>query len=97
MTSQDPLDPQTDTAMAAEMAQFSALQSSQNTEADLQSLRANALIGQTVKVATTSSTQTGVVSGVQIQSGAPEILVNGQVYDLSQLTAILPTVQATSN
>src|SRR5579871_2321366 len=68
MTSQDPLAPTSDTQMAAQMAQFSALQASQNTETDLQGLQANALIGQTVKVASTSGSNTGVVSSVQMQT-----------------------------
>ena len=95
MTSQDPLSPTSDTQMAAQMAQFSALQSSQNTETDLQGLRANALIGQTVSVASTGGSKTGVVSSVQMQTGSPpQIIVNGQAYSLSQLSAIYPTPSA---
>ena len=97
MTSQDPLSPTSDTQMAAQMAQFSALQSSQNTETDLEGLQANALIGQTVRVASTGSPQTGVVSSVQMQTGsAPQIIVNGQAYSLSQLSAIFPTAAPTT-
>lgn len=93
MTSQDPLSPTSDTQMAAQMAQFSSLQASQNTETDLQGLQANALIGQTVRVTSTGSPQTGVVSSVQMQPGsAPQIMVNGQAYSLSQLSGIFPTV-----
>src|SRR5581483_516730 len=93
MTSQDPLSPTSDTQMAAQMAQFRALQSSQNTENDIQGLRANSLIGQTVSVASTGSPQTGVVSSVQMHTGsAPQIMVNGQAYSLSQLSAIFPTL-----
>lgn len=97
MTSQDPLSPTSDTQMAAQMAQFSALQSSQNTETDLEGLQANALIGQTVSVASTGSPQTGVVSSVQMQTGSPpQIMVNGQAYTLSQLSAIFPTTATTA-
>jgi flagellar basal-body rod modification protein FlgD len=97
MTSQDPLSPTSDTQMAAQMAQFSALQSSQNTETDLEGLQANALIGQTVSVASTGSPQTGVVSSVQMQTGSPpQIMVNGQAYTLSQLSAIFPTTTTAS-
>jgi flagellar basal-body rod modification protein FlgD len=92
MTSQDPLSPTSDTEMAAQMAQFSALQSSQSTETDLEGLQANALIGQTVSVNSTGTPQTGMVSSVQMQTGAsPQIMVNGQAYTLSQLSAIFPT------
>jgi flagellar basal-body rod modification protein FlgD len=99
MTSQDPLNPQSDTAFAAQLAQFSALQQSQNMAGDMQTLQANSLIGRTVSVtSSTNSNQqdTGVVSGVQIASGVPQIMVNGQIFDLNQITAIAPTVTPTT-
>jgi len=99
MTSQDPLNPQSDTAFAAQLAQFSALQQSQTMAGDMQSLQANALIGRTVTVAsTTNSSQTasGVVSGIDLSSGSPEISINGSLYNLSQITSILPTAAATT-
>src|ERR1700744_1197563 len=81
MTSQDPLNPQSDTAFAAQLAQFSALQQSQNMAQNMANSQANSLIGRTVSVTDNNdSTQQdmGVVSGVQMVSGQPEILVNGQ-------------------
>jgi len=95
MTSQDPLNPQSDTAFAAQLAQFSALQQSQTMTGDMQALQANGLIGETVSVTPSSnSTQTitGVVSSVQIAAGVPEIVVNGQSFTLSQISGIAPTV-----
>jgi flagellar basal-body rod modification protein FlgD len=94
MTSQDPLSPESDTDMAAQMAQFSSLQASQSTETDIQGLQATSLIGQTVSVASTGAPQTGVVGSVQMQAGSPQLMVNGQAYSLSQLSAIFPTVSA---
>jgi flagellar basal-body rod modification protein FlgD len=95
MTSQDPLSPESDTDMAAQMAQFSSLQASQNTETDIEGLQANALLGQTVSVVSTGSPQMGVVSSVQLQAGSePQIIVNGQPYTLSQLQSIYPNVVA---
>lgn len=95
MTSQDPLDPESDTDMAAQMAQFSSLQASENTETDIEGLQANSLLGQTVGVISTGSPQTGVVSSVQMQAGSePQIIVNGQPYSLSQLSAIYPPASA---
>ena len=61
MTSQDPLDPESDTDMAAQMAQFSSLQASENTEHDIEGLQANALLGQTVNMISTGAPQTGAV------------------------------------
>jgi flagellar basal-body rod modification protein FlgD len=98
MTSQDPLNPQSDTAFAAQLAQFSALQQSQTMTTDMQGLQADTLIGQTVTVnssANSGQSITGVVSGVQMSSGTPDILVNGQLYDLSQLAAIIPPAVTT--
>jgi flagellar basal-body rod modification protein FlgD len=92
MTSQDPLNPQSGTDFVAQMAQFSTLQSSQVMQSDMATLQANSLIGRTVSVTSAGSPQTaGVVSAVQIQSGTPQVVVNGQTYDLSDIVAIVPT------
>jgi flagellar basal-body rod modification protein FlgD len=98
MTSQDPLNPQSDTAFAAQLAQFSALQSSQGTQSGISQLQANSLIGQTVGINTGTATPvTGVVSAVTIQDGTPEIVVNGQAYALNQISLIQPTTTPTQN
>ena len=94
MTSQDPLNPQSDTAFAAQLAQFSALQESTVMAGNMQGMQATGLIGSTVSVAASSnSTQgaTGVVSQVDMSSGTPQIEINGQLYSLSQITSIAPT------
>lgn len=92
MTSQDPLSPVTDTDMAAQMAQFSALQTAQTTDVDVKVLQANTLLGRAVIVTDTSGAQTsGLVSAVQIQAGTPQVVVNGQNYNLSQILAIAPS------
>ena len=96
MSSQDPLNPQSDTAFAAQLAQFSALQSAQSTQSDLQTMQADSLIGQTValKPSTSAAQISGVVSSVQIVSGVPQIVINGQAYGLNTLAAVAPTVSA---
>jgi flagellar basal-body rod modification protein FlgD len=90
MSSQDPLDPQSDTAFAAQLAQFSALQQSQNMSQNMAALQANSLMGETVTVAPSdgSALITGTVSSVAIQSGTPVLMVNGQPYNLNQVTTI---------
>ena len=94
MSSQDPLNPQSDTAFAAQLAQFSALQQSQAMSQNMSILQANSLMGETVTVAPSdgSAPVSGAVTGVQIQSGTPVILINGQSYNLTQVTAIAPPV-----
>jgi flagellar basal-body rod modification protein FlgD len=97
MTSQDPLDPVSDTDMAAQMAQFSALQTAQSTDTDVRVLQANTLLGRTVTVTATGGAQiSGLVSAVQIQAGTPQVVVNGGSYALSQISDITPTSSNTT-
>jgi flagellar basal-body rod modification protein FlgD len=99
MTSQDPMNPQTNTDFVAQMAQFSALQASQTMEGDLSTLnsqqqftQAATLLGRTVQVQTgTNTTAQGVVSGVQMVGGTPQLVIGGQLYDLSQVLSVTPT------
>ncbi len=98
MSSQDPLNPVSDTDFAAQLAQFSSLQETQTMATELQTLEANSLIGQTVTLtpSTGGAQVSGVVASVQILSGVPEIMVNGQIYNLSQISAVTPTLPPTS-
>ncbi len=98
MTSQDPMNPESNTDFAAQMAQFSALQTSQGTEAQMQQLnaaqqtqQANDLIGRTVTLAAPdNSITTGTVSAVSMSSGIPSLIVNGAAYGLSQVLTVAP-------
>jgi flagellar basal-body rod modification protein FlgD len=94
MSSQDPLNPQSDTEFAAQLAQFSALQQSPAMAQNMSVLQANSMIGELVTVSPANGTAplTGQVTGVQIQSGTPVLLVNGQPFTLSQVTSIAPPV-----
>lgn len=90
---QDPMNPKSDTDMAAQMAQFTALQQTSQSSASLAMLQANSLMGSTVTLQIDSKTSTsGVVTGVQMKNGAPQITVGGQYYSLSQITAVSPTI-----
>lgn len=97
MQYQDPLNPQSDTQMAAQMAQFTALQQSSAMSGSLAMIQANALVGSTVTVQNgTQSTASGVVQGVIMQSGAPQIVINGSEYSLSQVVSVEPPVGSSS-
>jgi flagellar basal-body rod modification protein FlgD len=92
---QDPLNPQSDTEMAAQMAQFSSLQASTASSTSLAMMQANSLIGNTVKIQVDSTTTTsGVVSGVVMNNGAPQITVGGVNYGLSQVASVAPATAA---
>jgi flagellar basal-body rod modification protein FlgD len=96
MSAQDPLNPVSNTDFAAQMAQFSALQTSQATQSDMSLLQAsqqvqqaNGLIGRSVTLLAQDGTKpSGFVSGVQMVSGVPKIVVNGVLYDMSQVLSI---------
>jgi flagellar basal-body rod modification protein FlgD len=101
MQNQDPMNPQSDTQMASQMAQFTALQQSSDMSSSLSMLQANSLIGSTVTLQLDSQhTASGVVQGVQLgassSDGTPQVVVNGTAYDLKQVLSITPpaTTQA---
>ena len=99
LSSQDPMNPVSNTDFAAQMAQFSTLQTTQTIQTNLEGLessqaviQANSLIGRTVQVQSGQGlTDTGVVSAVQIQAGTPSIIVNGQSYGLSAVLSVSQT------
>lgn len=101
MTTQDPMNPQSNTDFAAQMAQFTALQTSQTMASNISSLRtqqdvlqATSLLGATVTVKDSSDSSTttqGVVSAVQLNAGTPSLVVNGQSYSLGQVVTVTPT------
>ena len=99
---QDPLNPTSNTDFCAQMAQFSALSAATATNTEITQLQntaqcqqANGLLGCSVTLQANSSTQvSGTVSAVTMNSGTPQILVNGQSYSLSQVVGVtLPQSQ----
>jgi|SRR5579872_1219464 len=119
---QDPLNPMDSTQSVTQLAQFQALQSQvtladsfQSFQNTFQVSQAASLIGLTVAVNTTdgagnTSTQTGVVSGIQVVNGSPEFALTGsngqvitgsngsvQLFQMNQITAIVPTGSSNSS
>jgi flagellar basal-body rod modification protein FlgD len=91
MENQDPMDPQSDTDMAAQMAQFTSLTQSSSMASSLSMMQANSLIGSTVTLQVDSqTTATGVVQGVTLENGTPQITVNNTSYTLSQVLSVTP-------
>lgn len=96
LSAQDPLNPQKDTEFIAQMAQFSALEQTRTMQSDISGLRseqqtaqAASMIGRTVSLQESSGViTTGVVSGLSLQTGTPQIIVNGKPYALSQLLGV---------
>lgn len=99
MTAQDPLNPMTNQDMLSQMVQFSTLQGNTAMRATLAGVQsgqafseANSLIGKQVSLLTDASGNTtqGVVSGVDVTTGAPQIIVNNQAYSLNQVLTVAP-------
>ena len=88
--------PVDDTQFVAQMAQFSTLQattSMQQNIAQMSSqqsfLQANGLIGRNVSLLDSQGALiNGTVGSVLMTSGTPQIVVNGQPYDLSTLLSV---------
>ena len=104
MSSQDPMKPVDDTQFVAQMAQFSTLQATTSMQQSLaqmnsqqQFLQANALIGRDVALQDSQGALiNGTVSSVLMTSGTPQIVINGQAYDLSTLLTVSEPATATA-
>lgn len=95
LTSQDPMNPQKDTEFVGQMAQFSALESTKSMQTEIQTLRANSMIGQTVEVAVDRAANiTGEVTGVVNVKGEPKIIIDDTVYSLSDVVRVARTTTA---
>jgi flagellar basal-body rod modification protein FlgD len=91
MQYQDPMNPQSDTEMASQMAQFTSLQQATQSSSSLAMMQADGLVGDAVTVQVDSqTTASGVVQGVVLQNGIPEITVNDSLYNLNQVTSVKP-------
>jgi flagellar basal-body rod modification protein FlgD len=103
LQNQDPLKPMDDSAMIAQMAQFSALESTQNLTSVIQQsanmqtvIQAGALIGKYVQAQDADGTLTsGPVTGVTFESTngmeTPTLLVNGKDVDYSTIRQVSST------
>ena len=95
MTAQDPLKPMDSQDMLAQMVQFSTLNANTTMQSQLAQMgvdqnfsEASSLLGKQVTLQLDSSTAQGVVTGVDVSSGAPQIVVNGQSYNLNQVLSV---------
>jgi len=94
LSHQDPTQPMDDKAFIAQMAQFSSLEQMTNMSEGLAKVanlvaksQAVALLGNVVEVADGGQTVTGVVDAVT-SGDLPQLLINGQYYDASQVQKI---------
>ncbi|MDR2803710.1 MAG: flagellar hook assembly protein FlgD [Treponema sp.] len=91
---QDPTAPMEDKEFIAQMAQFSSLEQMTNMASDFSRLaeiitgsEANSSIGKSVEIMEGDNTIQGTVKAVT-RGGSPQVLVNGNYYQWSQVTKI---------
>lgn len=98
MQYQDPMNPMSNTDFVAQMAQFSTLSTMNSVQSHVAEQQANGLIGLSVAVNDAQGNLvTGTVSGVDLVSGSPQLVVDGQTYDLSKLVSVtMPPATGTS-
>jgi flagellar basal-body rod modification protein FlgD len=94
LSHQDPTQPMADKEFVAQMAQFSSLEQMTNMSEGLSKVanliagsQAASLLNQTVEATDGVNAVTGVVEAVTT-GDFPQLLVNGQYYDYSQIKAI---------
>ncbi len=99
LSAQDPMNPVDDTQFIGEMAQFSTLQATTGMQQNISQMGATQLIGTNVTLQNgQGSTVSGTVSGIQLSSGTPQVIVNGQPYALSTLVSVsAPTTTTTAS
>jgi len=91
---QDPLQPTDNTQFISQMAQFSALEQMQNLNTTVSSSKAFGMIGKYVTAnvtdatTNTTSTVTGLVASVKMDSGKTSVVVNGQDIPIEQITDV---------
>ena len=94
LSHQDPTQPMDDKAFIAQMAQFSSLEQMTNMSDGLAKVatlvaksQAVGLLGNAVDIANGGETVTGIVEAVT-SGDYPQLLVNGQYYDYSQVQKV---------
>ncbi|MGI6567171.1 MAG: flagellar hook assembly protein FlgD [Firmicutes bacterium] len=98
---QDPMDPVKDHDFIAQLAQFSALEQTENLSQVMERFvasqekmgivaQATGLLGKEVVVinSATQETATGIVSSIRFADGVPQLQVNGETYFLWEVQSI---------
>jgi len=102
ITSQNPLQPNADLSSITQMAQFTALEQVRQMQEMMQSLgdaqqrmQAAALLGRSVAFESDELGRVeGVVEAVAFGEDGPQLLVNGQLYPLKQVSSLITSAIA---
>ena len=98
---QDPIDPVEDKEFIAQLAQFSSLEQMQNLNTNMHSLmesqqkltalsQATTMLGKNVEIFSNDDESLfGQVTGVQFINGWPQIIVDGKLFDFTEVVSII--------
>lgn len=94
LTNQDVLDPSSDTEFISQMAQFTALQTTQTMTEIIYAQYGSSMVGKTVKIAAYDDlgnyTETeGTVDSVVFYNGDCQVVVNGGTYSMSSIMEVV--------
>lgn len=96
MQNQDPLQPQDNSKMVAELAQFTTIEELQNLGGTMDNANAFSLVGKNVIIevgksseSTTTTTVGGYVEYVQIVDGKAKLCIDGELYDYEDLDMVI--------
>lgn len=87
---QDPLTPMDNKEFISQMAQFTALEQTQNLNGEIQRLNAMAMLGRTVMVESEDGSEaiSGVVERVVTVSGVSKLSIDGKLYGVEQVSSV---------
>ena len=96
MKYQDPMEPTSNTEYVSQFAQYSQVEELQNMSNTMGIQRATGLVGQAVRIATTSTAGdtnyiTGMVDYVSISGGKAYLAVNNNLYPVEDLDTVIDT------
>ena len=93
MMNQDPTAPMSNQDFASQITSYSSLDTTRKMQNDMSMMFSSSLIGKDVevKVANSNDTVTGSVTQVVLKDGAPNVIVAGTAYPLSQIQNIRST------
>lgn len=96
MQNQDPMKPQDNSEMVAELAQFTTIEELQNLGTTMDNMNAFGLVGKNVIMevgksteATTTTTVGGYVEFVKIVDGKAKLSIGGELYDYEDLEMVV--------
>lgn len=99
MMNQDPTSPMSNQDFASQVTSFSQLDATQKMQGQMSMLYSSSLIGKNVEIKTPTSKDpvVGTVTEVVLKDGAPNVIVAGTAYPLSQIQNIKSAPETVSN